>query len=894
QPETIPEPEIEIEQPETIPEPEIEIEQPETIPEPEIEIEQPETIPEPEIQIEQPETMPEPELQIEQPEIIPELEIQIEQPEIIPEPEIQIEQLEIIPEPELEIEIEQPETIPEPEIEIEQPETIPELEIEIEQPEPIPELEIEIEQPGTIPEPELQIEQPEPLYEPEIEIEQPLEDERKRLLYEYNNTESDFPKDKTLYRLFDEQAEKTPTNRALTCTESGTGQNGHDIEGVVEQEEALFERRITYRELNAKALRLARTLLKKGVGPDTIVAVATWPSNEMLTAIFGILKAGGAYLPVTTALPDDKIRYILKDSGTKLLLSAVNENHTGERLSELSKSSGCEFIDINQLNEEPEAPSAPATFLSFLRRTPTAPPAFPATHITAANLAYVIYTTGPTGKPTGVMVEHHSVVNLLHALHTSYPSDENDVYLLKTPYMFNVSVSEIFGWIMGGGSLALLKKGDEDDHLKVVEAVYRNGITRLNFIPSVFETLVDTLLLNEKEKSKLAGLKYIFLTGERLRPALMAKYRQLELGIPVENLYGTTENTVYTTRYSVAQWDGSDTIPIGKPLPNIKLFIMDPEGNPSPHGTPGELFIAGEGLARGYLNHPQLTRQQYITTSDALLKDTPIENENPTQDIRLYKTGDIARWLPEGDNIEILGRSDNQVKFRALTNWMSETEDTETDPVSESEKNVESSPLNGENDKKTVKPINEEQEDNRQPKPEEQEEQKEETKELIPAGQKKETLDTETGVPEEQEQDSADSESEEDDLNSISSVFEIEEQENINALVDIASIVELQEEETIPLIVEEQEQKNINTTAEEQEHESISVIDEEQEIESISAIAIDEEQEQESIITIDEEQEIESISAIAIDEEQEVERISASAIDEEPEAEAIPAPVAIL
>ncbi|MCP5102028.1 MAG: AMP-binding protein, partial [bacterium] len=276
-----------------------------------------------------------------------------------------------------------------------------------------------------------------------------------------------------------------------------------------------------------------------------------------------------------------------------------------------------------------------------------------------ANLAYIIYTSGSTGRPKGVAVEHGSVVNILNVLFDAYPISPADGYLLKTSFLFDVSVSELFGWFMGGSRLIILEKDGEKDADVIIDTIERYGVTHINFVPVMFNAFTRRLLESDLQSiGKLSSLKYIFLAGEALVPELVRRFRQLPLNSPVrlENLYGPTEGTVYASGYSLSEWSGTGSIPIGNPLDNVELYILNSGGHPQPDGETGELCIAGAGVARGYLNNPELTAQKFGCGS------TP-----------LYHTGDLARLLPDG-NIEYLGRMDHQVKIRGFRVELEEIE----------------------------------------------------------------------------------------------------------------------------------------------------------------------------------------------------------------------------
>lgn len=257
----------------------------------------------------------------------------------------------------------------------------------------------------------------------------------------------------------------------------------------------------------------------------------------------------------------------------------------------------------------------------------------------------MIYTSGSTGKPKGVMVEQSSVVNILFGLQQHYPLLENDRYLLKTNYTFDVSVTELFGWIPGGGAAVILPPGDEKDPEEIMNTIARECITHINFVPSMLQIFVS----GEQSLEKMNSLRYILIAGEALPKELVQKlYRKLSGNVRLENIYGPTEATIYATKHSIGREDA--IIPIGKPLPNVQVYIMNDEGHLQATGIPGELYIAGEGVARGYLNRPELTAEKFV--------NHPLKPGH-----RVYRTGDLARWLPDG-SIEYMGRLDHQVKIR--------------------------------------------------------------------------------------------------------------------------------------------------------------------------------------------------------------------------------------
>ncbi|HLP46850.1 MAG TPA: condensation domain-containing protein, partial [Candidatus Kapabacteria bacterium] len=401
--------------------------------------------------------------------------------------------------------------------------------------------------------------------------------EKRLLLAEFNNTNTDFPDNKTIPELFTDQVEKTPDHVALIARETRETHEKFSILPVLSVRPVC----LSYGELNEKTTNLAGLLIDKGVKADSIVAVMLGRSVEMTVAILGILKAGGAYLPVDPAYPEERKQYMLKDSNALLLPEQT-------------------FFEI------------PFHHSSFNLHH-------------SSHLAYVIYTSGSTGKPKGVMIEHRSAVNLLYAVQRQYPFTGSDVYLLKTSYTFDVSVTELFGWYMGGGKLAILGKNEEKDPRIICDCIQRYYVTHINFVPSMFNAFLECL--EGENKRRLSSLKYIFLAGETLLTETVKKFRDLNTGITLENIYGPTEGTVYASRYSMLAWNGTGNVPIGKPLPNIKLYILNKYNHMQPLGITGELYISGNGLARGYLNRPELSAEKFRPPIPPIPQMTQMKNK---------------------------------------------------------------------------------------------------------------------------------------------------------------------------------------------------------------------------------------------------------------------------
>ncbi|MGD2093175.1 MAG: amino acid adenylation domain-containing protein, partial [Candidatus Aminicenantes bacterium] len=457
-------------------------------------------------------------------------------------------------------------------------------------------------------------------------------EEKNQQLYEFNDTKAEYPRDKTIHQLFEEKVERIPDHTALL------GQIPNPQSPIPDKEAAFGGGHLSYKELNEKSNQLAYLLKEKGVGADTIVGIMAARSVEMIIGILGILKAGGAYLPIDPEYPKERVRYILADSETQLLLT--------QKKVEKRIEVGCD-AEIELINLEDNALYAgdKATLPGINR---------------PGHLAYIIYTSGSTGRPKGVLIRHGSVVNVLTALFKRYPFSSRDTYLLKTSYTFDVSVTELFGWFLGGGRLAILKLKGERDPEEILETIEGSAISHINFVPSMFGVFLE--ILNGENLTQLSSLKYIFLAGEVLSPVLVKRLMRFNSGVLLENIYGPTESTIYASSYSLSGWKGSGNIPIGKPLPNIGLYILDKYAHLQPVGVAGELCISGPGLALGYLNQPGLTEEKFVSSPFPLLRGE-----------RLYRTGDLARWLLDG-NIEFLGRLDQQVKIRGFRIELGEIE----------------------------------------------------------------------------------------------------------------------------------------------------------------------------------------------------------------------------
>jgi len=432
-------------------------------------------------------------------------------------------------------------------------------------------------------------------------------EEEDLILGEFNDTTVDYPREKTVVELFEEQVEKTPDHIAL----------------VFEDEE------VTYREFNRRVNILAHKLRGLGVGPDDYVGIMTERSIEMLIGIYGIIKAGGAYVPLDPSYPEERVKYMLDDSKPKVVLTYQCEVETLIPVIDLGEA------NIWKGNDED-----------------------PIRVNKASDLLYCLYTSGTTGRPKGVMIEHQGLINRVLWMQNRYSLNDQDTILQKTTYTFDVSVWEILWWSFVGAKVVMLEpEGEKDPHV-ISQAIEKHGVTTLHFVPSMLK--VFTGWLKEKERAMLLSLKYVFASGEALSTGAVNEFnetvRKQNKKVSLINVYGPTEASIDVTYFDCG--DNHDIIPIGRPISNIQLYILNDDALCG-IGIPGELRIAGDGLARGYLNLPELTAEKFV--------------DNPYGEGKLYRTGDLARWLPDG-NIEYLGRIDDQVKIRGFRIELGEIE----------------------------------------------------------------------------------------------------------------------------------------------------------------------------------------------------------------------------
>ncbi|CAD5983344.1 non-ribosomal peptide synthetase/type I polyketide synthase [Planktothrix agardhii] len=451
--------------------------------------------------------------------------------------------------------------------------------------------------------------------------------ERQQLLVDWNNTKTDYPQDQCIHQLFEAQVERTPDAIAV-----------------------IFEnQKLTYSELNSRANQLAHYLQSLGVGPEVLVGILVERSLEMIVGLLGILKAGGAYVPLDPDYPPERLQFMLEDSQVSLLLT---QQHLLASFPQSSETATPKIICLDSDHQ----------IISQAKNIN------PENSVTTSNLAYVIYTSGSTGKPKGVMNNHVAISNKLLWVQDTYPLTTEDCILQKTPFSFDVSVWELFWPLLNGARLVFAKPNGHKDASYLVNLIQEQQVTTLHFVSSMLQ-----LFLTEKDVEKCNSLKRVICSGEALSLELQERFFA-RLVCELHNLYGPTEAAIHVTFWQCQSDSNLKTVPIGRPIANIQIYILDSHLQPVPIGVIGELHIGGVGLARGYLNKPELTAEKFIPNPFAPLDPplTPLD-KGGEQPSKLYKTGDLARYLPDGD-IEYLGRIDNQVKIRGFRIELGEIE----------------------------------------------------------------------------------------------------------------------------------------------------------------------------------------------------------------------------
>ena len=440
--------------------------------------------------------------------------------------------------------------------------------------------------------------------------------EQEQILVDWNDTQTDYPQESTIHQLFEEQVLRTPDAVAVEYD----------------------NKQLTYQELNERTNQLAHYLQKLGVGPEVLVGISMERSLEMVIGVLGILKSGGAYVPLDPDYPQERFSFMLEDSSVGVLL-------TQERLVASLPESGAQIICLDR--------DWPLIADNIVEN--------PETEISSDNLAYVIYTSGSTGKPKGVMMSQRSLVNLLWWQLQSTSISIRARTLQFASLSFDVSFQEIFSTWCGGGTLVLVTEEVRRDPESLCSFIAENGVERL-FLP--FVALQQLAEAAGSGQAFPSTLREVITAGEQLQitPHIASMFKQLK-DCKLHNQYGPTESHVVTALTLSGPADEWGALPpIGRPISNIEIYIVDGHLQPVPVGVPGELYIGGDGLARGYLNRSELSSEKFIANPFS---------DDPTA--RLYRTGDVARYLADG-NIEFLGRIDHQVKIRGYRIELGEIE----------------------------------------------------------------------------------------------------------------------------------------------------------------------------------------------------------------------------
>jgi surfactin family lipopeptide synthetase C len=455
--------------------------------------------------------------------------------------------------------------------------------------------------------------------------------EQRQTLVEWNATRTEYPRDRCVHELFEAQVEQTPAAVALVSEDQS----------------------LTYQQLNRRANQLAHYLRGLGVGQETPVALCVERSPEMVVALLAILKAGGVYVPLDPSYPQERLRFMLQDTRAPILLTWQSPveplPHPASKVVSLDADAG----EIAREREEnPESVAA------------------------AESLAYLIYTSGSTGQPKGVCVPHRAVVRLVKG--TDYADvTAAETFLQLAPLSFDASTFEIWGALLNGGRLVLFPP-ETPSLAELGEAIQRHGVTTLWLTAGLFHQMV------EHQIDSLKGVRQLLAGGDVLSVPHVQTVLQALPGSRMINGYGPTENTTFTCCYTVPpDWPGEGTVPIGRPIANTQVYVLDEHRQPVPVGVPGELYIGGDGLARGYLNRPELTAERFVDVGVQVFRCSGVQEVRPehlnTQTtehlntLRLYRTGDRVRWLADG-NLEFLSRLDDQVKIRGFRIELGEVE----------------------------------------------------------------------------------------------------------------------------------------------------------------------------------------------------------------------------
>lgn len=438
-----------------------------------------------------------------------------------------------------------------------------------------------------------------------------LSDADKEAVDSWNATEAAYPTGVTMHGLFEQQADTTPDNIALEF-------EGHTL---------------TYAELDKRSNKVAAYLKDRGVAPEKMVCICMDRSIEMIVAMYGTLKAGGAYVPLDPEYPHERLSFMLEDTEASVVLT---QEHLQGAIPETTADVVCLDSEWARLESYSDARSE----LEVDERT----------------LAYTLYTSGSTGRPKGVINEHRGICNQLFWMREHFNSDESDTILLKTPYSFDVSIWEIFYPLATGARVVIAPPGAHRDPEQLAELFRDHGVTGTCFVPSLLSVFVNSA------HAAPAALRWIISIGEALTPETVQRFHEKLPGVGLHNLYGPTEAAVGVTYWECESDAKTHVVPIGKPMGNVKIYVLDRHRQPVPVGVAGELYIGGVQTCRGYLNRDELTK-------DVFIDDPFIDDPGAI----MYRTGDRARWTNQGV-VEYLGRIDFQVKVRGLRIELGEIE----------------------------------------------------------------------------------------------------------------------------------------------------------------------------------------------------------------------------
>jgi amino acid adenylation domain-containing protein len=448
--------------------------------------------------------------------------------------------------------------------------------------------------------------------------------EREKILFEWNDTQKDYPQDKCIHHLFEEQVDSNSDRLAVIFN----------------------QQKLTYQELNCRANQLARYLQKLGVKPEMLIGICLERSLEMVIALLGILKAGAVYVPLDPSYPQERLNYMLSDAEVSILLT---QEHLVKRL----PPSSAKFIRLDR------------DWNLIAREAKTTP----ASRVKPDNLAYVIYTSGSTGKPKGVAIEHGSVLNTLLDINHRFHINSEDRVLALSSLSFDLSVYDIFGLLGAGGTVVIPHPDSSPNPEHWLELIKQERVTVWNSAPALMEIWVNHL--TSQAKNIPDSLRLVLLSGDRIPPSLPLQLQEMNDKLQVISLGGATEASIWSIFYPIDHSHSQSlSIPYGRPLSNQQFYVLDTYQQPVPIGVPGELYIGGVGLARGYLHRPQLTQDKFIP--NPFLDEAPL-SKGGKGGSSLYKTGDLGRYLSDG-KIEFLGRLDNQVKIRGYRIELGEIE----------------------------------------------------------------------------------------------------------------------------------------------------------------------------------------------------------------------------